>query len=110
MCLSCHLPIKDVRANQAMHAKSTGLRRLRLGTRLMGLVAYPAAALWCWFEAPTALAFVAPAALVGGWLHVVRARPWLGLAVFVLAVTVAPLLLWPSMLTGLFADLTSIAR
>ena len=75
--------------------------------RLTGVVLYAAAVAWCWYQLPTSLPFVVPAALLGGGvLHAWKGRPWLGLVVFTLVVVVVPLLLWPSMGTGWFADLT----
>ena len=45
-------------------------------------------------------------ALGGGILHVWKGRPWIGLTVFAIIVVVVPALVWPSMATGLFSDLT----
>jgi hypothetical protein len=109
MCLSCHLPIKDVAANQAggrtTWARSRSGRLVR--RRILGLLVYPAAVTWCWFQLPTSMVFVVPGAVAGVWLHVVKGRAWLGLAAFVIVVAVLPMILWPSLLTGFFSDLTS---
>jgi hypothetical protein len=109
MCLSCHLPIKDVAANQA--ASRTAWARSRRGrllrTRILGLLLYPAAVFWCWLQLPTAMLFVVPGAVAGAWLHVVKGRAWFGLVAFVIVVAVLPMTFWPSMLTGFFSDLTS---
>jgi hypothetical protein len=107
MCLSCHLPIKDVAANQVAAAGSPPIRRRRLGRRITGFFVYVAAVAWCWFQLPTSMLFVAPAAVAGAWLHAGKGRPWLGLLVFIVIVAVLPMLFWPSMLTGLFSDLTA---
>jgi hypothetical protein len=75
--------------------------------RLTGIVLYGAAVAWCAHQLPDSLPFVVPGAVLGGGLlHVWRGRPWLGLLVFAVVVAVVPLLWWPSMLTGTFADLT----
>lgn len=75
--------------------------------RLVGLVLYAAVVAWCAYQLPTSLAFVVPGAVLGGGvLHVWKGRPWLGLLVFTIIVVVVPALLWPSMATGTFADLT----
>ena len=55
MCLSCHLPIKDVRANQP---------------RFSGALAASALA------GPWTLAFVVPGAVVGLYFHLFKGRPW----------------------------------
>lgn len=75
--------------------------------RLTGAVLYGAAVAWCAYQLPTALPFVVPGAVLGGGiLHVWKGRPWLGLLVFAIVVVAVPLLLWPSLGTGLFAELT----
>jgi hypothetical protein len=80
-------------------------RALRI--RLVGLVLYAATVLWCAYQLPTSLPFVVPGAVLGGGvLHVWKGRPWIGLTVFTVIVVVVPMLLWPSMATGTFADLT----
>ena len=110
MCLSCHLPISDVVKNQAeAHRRSGSRGRLlgRLRSAIVGLVAYAAVTVWCATQLPTSLLFVAPAAVIGGWLHVVKGQRLLGLLAFIVVVVVMPMVFWPSMLTGLFADLTS---
>ena len=110
MCLSCHLPISDVVRNQEdaqrnARAGSRSWRRLRSG--LFGLVVYAAVVAWCAAQLPTSLLFVGPAAVAGVWLHTVKGQRVLGLLAFTVVVVLVPLLLWPSMWTGLFADLTS---
>lgn len=75
--------------------------------RLIGAVLYSAAVAWCAYQLPTSLPFVVPGAVLGGGiLHVWKGRPWLGLIVFTVIVVAVPMLLWPSMATGTFADLT----
>ncbi|HET6628083.1 MAG TPA: hypothetical protein VFG63_16970 [Nocardioidaceae bacterium] len=108
MCLSCHLPIKDVAANQHRRPSRSASRRGRRLRRLVsGVLIYVALVWWCWLQLPTALLFVVPAAAAGVWLHAVKGRPWLGLIAFVAIVAVVPLVFWPSMLTGLFSDLAA---
>ena len=83
----------------------TAIRALRV--RLTGLVFYGAVLAWCAYQLPDAMPFVGPAAALGGGvLHVWKGRPWLGLLVFALIVVIVPMLLWPSVLTGAFSDLT----
>lgn len=75
--------------------------------RLAGAVLYCAVVAWCSYQLPTSLPFVVPGAVLGGGVvHVWKGRPWLGLIVFALIVVAVPALLWPSMATGLFSDLT----
>lgn len=94
--------MRDVLRHQR---SSSGVGR-GLRTRLAGLVLYSAAVAWCAYQLPDTLPFVVPGAVLGGGLlHVWRGRPWLGLLVFAIIVVVVPLLLWPSMLTGTYADL-----
>lgn len=74
--------------------------------RLTGLLFYPATVAWCAYQFPDTLPFVIPGAVLGGgYVHVWRARPWRGALVFGAIVIVVPLLLWPSLLTGLYTDL-----
>ena len=75
--------------------------------RFTGLLLYSAAVLWCSIQLPTSMVFVVPGAVAGAWLHVGKGRVWLGLLAFVVIVAVLPLLFWPSMLTGLFSEVTS---
>jgi hypothetical protein len=78
-----------------------------VGTRLAGLLAYAGIVAWAWYQLPQTLPFVVPAAVVGGgFLHVLRGRPWLGLLVFSVIVVAVPVLLWPALGTGTFSDLT----
>jgi hypothetical protein len=71
------------------------------------VILYGAVVAWCALQLPTAFPFVVPGAVLGGGiLHVWKARPWLGLAVFTIIVVLVPALLWPSMATGTFSDLT----
>ena len=101
-CLPCHLPMRDVLRHQT---SGSGVGRA-LRTRLTGLALYGAVVAWCVYQLPDSLPFVVPAAAFGGGvLHVWRGRPWLGLVVFAIIVVAVPMLLWPSMLTGTFADL-----
>jgi len=68
---------------------------------------YTGAVAWAWYQLPQTLPFVVPGAVLGGGiLHVLKGRPWLGLAVFTLVVVAVPLLLWPALGTGTFTDLT----
>lgn len=108
MCFSCHLPIKDVNANQPQRIRAPKARAASrwVWTRLLGSSLYGAAVAWCALQMPTSLTFVVPAAVLGVFLHVVRGRPWLGLFVFLLVVAVLPLLFWPSMMTDTLARLT----
>lgn len=101
-CLACHLPMRDV----VRHQRSGSDLGRAVRVRLTGVVLYTAAVAWCAYQLPDALLFVVPGAVLGGGLlHVWRGRPWLGLLVFALVVVVVPLLVWPSMLTGTYADL-----
>ncbi|GAB3792889.1 hypothetical protein [Nocardioides ungokensis] len=84
---------------------STVIRALQV--RISGLLLYGAAVAWCAYQLPDTVPFVVPGAVLGGGiLHVWKGRPWLGLAVFAIIVVVVPALLWPSVLTGAFSDLT----
>src|SRR3954447_2977653 len=75
--------------------------------RLAGIVLYCAAVAWCAYQLPDSLPFVVPGAVLGGGvLHVWKGRPWLGLVVFAVIVVLVPALLWPSLATGAFADVT----
>jgi hypothetical protein len=75
--------------------------------RVFGAVLYTAAVAWCIYQLPSSLPFVVPGAVLGGGvLHVWKGRPWLGLILFTIIVVVVPILLWPSMTTGVFSDLT----
>ena len=74
--------------------------------RLIGAVLYAATVAWCAVQLPASLPFVVPAAVLGGGLHVVKGRLWLGLFVFTIVLVVGPLLLWPALGTGTFSDLT----
>ena len=109
MCLSCHLPIKDVRANQKLSRRSSKTRHVGswLWTRIIGLAFYAGAVTWCALKMPTSLTFVVPGAVVGCFVHVVKGKPWLGLLAFLLIVALTPLLFWPSMLTDTLARLTN---
>jgi hypothetical protein len=69
-------------------------------------VLYAAAVAWCAHQLPASLPFVVPGAVLAGLLQVWKGRPWLGLLVFGTVVVVVPLLFWPSLGTGAFADLT----
>lgn len=107
-CLTCHLPMLDVLRHQRTvpsRARSVG-RAVRI--RVIGLVAYVGVVLWCSSQLPDTLPFVVPGAVMGGGvLHVWKGRPWLGLAAFLVIVVAVPALLWPSMLTGAFFDVTN---
>ena len=88
------------------HQRSDSAVGRALRTRLTGLVLYGAAVAWCAYQLPDSLPFVVPGAVLGGGvLHVWRGRSWLGLLVFAIIVVAVPMLLWPSMLTGTYADL-----
>lgn len=76
-----------------------------MGIRLLGLVSYAAVVAWCAWQVPTALPFVAPAAVVGAALHAGRGRPVLGGTAFVVLLVVLPFLLAPAMGAGAFSDL-----
>ena len=106
-CLVCHLPMSDIRRHSAK-APSRGRSVARaVQVRLTGIIFYCGVVAWCAYQLPTSLAFVVPGAVLGGGvLHVWKGRPWLGLVVFTLIVVAVPALLWPSMMTGAFADLT----
>lgn len=108
-CLECHLPMRDVVRHQRMVPTPARAFRRAVRIRVLGLLAYVGVVLWCSSQLPDTLPFVVPGAVVGGGvLHVWKGRPWLGLAVFVLVVVAVPALLWPSMLTGAFSDLTNV--
>ena len=107
-CLYCHLPMEDVRRHagsaSASHAGAF-IRALRV--RVAGLLLYGAVVAWCAYQLPDTVPFVVPGAVLGGGIvHVWKGRPWLGLSVFAIIVVVVPALLWPSVLTGAFSDLT----
>lgn len=103
-CRSCHLPIRDVVANQRT-GRSRGNRRVL--TRLWGVPIYGGILAWCLLQLPTAAVFVVPAVVVGVVLHVLRGRPVLGALAFLVIVVVAPALFWPSIATDAFDGLTS---
>ncbi|WP_244928550.1 hypothetical protein [Nocardioides sp. W7] len=93
--------MRDVLRHQPRRSRSHAVR-----VRLTGLVLYSAVVAWCAYQLPDSLLFVVPGAVLGGGgLHVWRGRPWLGLVVFAIIVVAVPMLLWPSMLTGTYADL-----
>lgn len=107
-CVACQLPMRDLvdRRTQAAPSRITTLAR-GLGLRLWGLLLYGAVVAWCAYQLPASLPFVVPGAVLGGGiLHVWKGRPWLGLIVFTVIVVAVPALLWPSLATGTFADLT----
>lgn len=103
-CRSCHLPIRDVVANQRT-GRSRDNRRVL--TRLWGIPLYGGILAWCLLQLPTAAVFVVPAVVVGVVLHVLRGRPVLGALAFLVIVVVAPALFWPSIATDAFDGLTS---
>lgn len=107
-CRSCHLPIVDVLRHAEKSSGSRGKAVARaVRVRLTGAVLYCAVVAWCSYQLPTSLAFVVPGAVLGGGvLHVWKGRPWLGLIVFAIIVVAVPALLWPSMATGVFSELT----
>ena len=107
-CLACHLPMSDVMRHQGSRPSSRGQAVARaIQVRVAGVVFYSAVVAWCSYQLPTSLPFVVPGAVLGGGvLHVWKGRPWLGLLLFAIIVVVVPTLLWPSMATGTFADLT----
>lgn len=75
---------------------------------MTGAVLYTAAVAWTVVQLPDAIPFVVPGAVLGGGvLHVWKGKPWLGLVVFATIVIAVPLLLWPSLTTGFFSDLTN---
>ena len=105
-CRGCHLPIADVRGNQPpRRLRGRSLARSAV-VRLAGLVLYAVVVAWCATQLPTSLPFVAPAAVLGAAVHVLKGRPWMGVAVFVVVVAALPFLLLPALGTGAFADLT----
>ena len=106
MCLSCHLPMKDVLVHQPS-STTWGARMRRVRSALFAAIVYPALVVWCAFRLPDTLPFVAPGAAAGLYLHAVKGRPWLGLVVAAVIVVAVPAMLWPSMLTGTFSDLTN---
>lgn len=105
-CLACHLPMRDVLRHQppARSAPSAWIRRV--SARIAAVVLYAAVVAWCVFALPGTLRFVVPGAVLGAYLHAVKGRPWLGLLAFSLVVVIVPALLWPSMLTDSYADVT----
>ena len=106
MCLSCHLPMKDVLAHQPRPV-SWGARMRRLRSAIFALGVYAAAVTWCAFRLPDTLPFVVPGAAAGLFLHALKGRPWVGFMAAAVIVVVVPALLWPSMLTGAFSDLAN---
>jgi hypothetical protein len=104
MCLSCHLPTKDVAANQPMSHGRSFVRSI--GSRTLGLFMYGGIVAWCWYRIPDSLSFVVPGAVVGAALHVIKGRAWLGLLLFFVVVAAVPALFWPAMLTGFVSDVT----
>ncbi len=110
MCRSCHLPIKDVSANQKLARRPTKRRIVGkwLWTRLLGAAFYAATVAWCAMQMPASLTFVVPGAVGGGFLHIVKGRPWLGLLLFLIIVVLVPIIFWPSMLTGAMGRLTDV--
>ncbi len=107
-CLSCHLPMRDVvRHGSTTPTSRTSAVARALRVRATGLLLYGAVVAWCAYQLPDTVPFVVPGAMLGGGiLHVWKGRPWLGLVVFAVIVAVVPVLLWPSVLTGAFSDLT----
>ena len=107
-CLSCHLPMRDVLRNASAAPASRASAVIRaLQIRVSGLLIYGAVVAWCAYQLPDTVPFVVPGAVLGGGiLHVWKGRPWVGLALFATIVVVVPALLWPSILTGAFSDLT----
>ena len=108
MCLSCHLPIRDVLSNQQAARRSGAQHARRLRRAIFGLLVYAAIGWWCWLQLPTSLAFVGPGAVVGAWLHAVKGRPWFGLLAFAAIVGALPLIFWPSMVTELLGTVTAL--
>lgn len=108
-CPSCHLPIADVRRHAEGQRTTRGRSLARaLKIRVTGAVLYTAAVAWTFVQLPDAIPFVVPGAVLGGGvLHVWKGKPWLGLVVFATIVIAVPLLLWPSLTTGFFSDLTN---
>ncbi|KQY56696.1 hypothetical protein [Nocardioides sp. Root140] len=94
--------------NQRLVRQSSKVRTVRrwLWTRLVGAAFYVGAVAWCALKMPASLTFVVPGAVIGGFLHIVKGRPWLGLLAFLIVVAVVPMLFWPSMLTGSLGRLT----
>lgn len=75
--------------------------------RVIGVAFYCAVVAWCYYQLPGSLPFVVPGAVLGGgFLHVWKGRPWLGLMLFGVIVVLVPWLFWPSLTTGAFSDLT----
>lgn len=108
-CRSCHLPIKDVKANQKRPQRFSRSRRTAgwIWNRFVGLAFYGAIVAWCALQMPASLTFVGPGAVIGALIHVFKGRPWLGLGAFLVVVVLVPLLFWPSMLTGAVGHLTT---
>lgn len=105
-CRPCHLPMTDVLRYAPRSDRGAGLARA-LWLRISGLVLYSGIVAWAWWQLPQTLAFVVPGAVVGGGvMHVLKGRPWIGLAVFAVVVVAVPLLLWPALGTGTFVNLT----
>jgi hypothetical protein len=106
-CRTCHLPISDIRRHRASTRTRRGGFAGALWTRIVGIVLYVGIVAWAWWQLPNTLPFVVPAAVIGGgWLHVVRGRPWWGVVVFAIIVVAVPVLLWPALGTGTFSELT----
>lgn len=110
-CLECHLPMKDVvRYQERRRSRSRSLARA-LVVRVSGLLVYTGIVVWCALQLPGTLPFVVPGAVLGGgYLHVLKGRPVLGGAAFVVVVVVAPVLLLPALTTDAYSDLTEWIR
>ena len=108
MCLSCHLPIKHVKANQPAAVKRPRARAATkwIRVRLLGIALYSGIVAWAGIQIPTSLTFLVPAAVIAGYLHVIRGRPWIALLAFSTITVVAPLIFWPSLLTDALGRLT----
>ena len=107
-CLDCHLSLDDVARHQSVRRRGGRAIAQTVRTRLVGAALYAGVVAWCAYQLPTILPFVVPAAVLGGGLHVIKGRPWLGLLLFGVIVVVVPKLLWPAMATTAFSELTEL--
>jgi hypothetical protein len=110
-CRSCHLPMRDVRANQPTPrgARSSDVAR-NVSRRLLGAVFYVGLGAWFAYRLPGTVTFLVPGVVIALWLHVVKGRSILGALAFVMIVGVLPTLFWPSMWTDLGNDVSAWFR
>lgn len=108
-CRSCHLPMKDVLANQLDRRRSSDMART-VSRRLLGAVFYVGLGAWFAYRLPGTVTFLVPGVVLALWLHVVKGRTILAALAFVVIVAVLPRLFWPAMWTELGNELTGLFR